>query len=104
MLRGFDAAGRNATTQPERLQESYRREREGYRMRLLLFALEDAGGRDALHRATRRMLQALRGGTWGRNELRSALEAETGKDLGEFFRVWARPDEIPAAFRAAYPQ
>lgn len=95
LRRGFAAAGKNVQTADDKLKESYRREREGYRQRLMVLALEERAGRESLHRAVRRMLQALRNDTWSVNELRSALEAETGQDWGGFFRDWAGPEPPP---------
>jgi hypothetical protein len=69
---------------------------------LFLIALEDELGRETVHRALRRMIQSLRGREYGYSDLRAALEAETGKDLGEFFRLWLNQPGIPASFRARY--
>ncbi len=95
MRRGFDAANKYYQAENGRLKESFRRERDGYLQRLKVFAIERRAGRDALHRALRRVLQALRNDTWGENELRSALEAETGQDWAAFFRAWADGGKIP---------
>lgn len=95
MRQGFEAANKNYQSENGRLKESYRRERDGYRERLKLFAVEDRAGREAFHRAARRVLQALRGGQWAENDLRSALEGETGQDWAAFFRDWADPAKLP---------
>lgn len=95
MRQGFDAANKNYRADNSRLKESYRHERNGYLQRLKVFAMEERAGREPLHRAVRRMLQALGGERWTENELRSALEAETGKDWAAFFREWANADQLP---------
>ncbi len=95
MRQGFDAANKYYQADTGRLKESYRRERDGYLQRLKVFAMEDRAGRDAVHSALRRVLQALKNDTWGQDELRSALEAETGKDWAAFFRAWANPEKLP---------
>ncbi len=69
---------------------------------LFFLALEDEYGRQIVHRALARMIRAMRGREAGIYELRSALEAESGKDLGEFFRAWLNQPGIPADFRARY--
>ncbi len=92
---GFAAASRNFEKEQGPMKESFRRERNGYRLRLQVFAMEVRAGREKMHAAIRRMLQALRGDTWSLNELRSALEAETGQEWATFFRDWANTEELP---------
>jgi aminopeptidase N len=48
------------------------------------------------------MLQGLRGSTYGWVDLRVAVEAETGRDMGEFFRRWLNEPGIPENFRKRY--
>jgi hypothetical protein len=50
----------------------------------------------------RRMVQARRGDTWNRHDLRAALELESGQDLAEMFRRWLDEPGIPEDFRARY--
>ncbi len=69
---------------------------------LFLFAIEEKIGKKNLLAAVKHMIQALRGSTYGWNELRSAVEAESGQSLGEMFRVWLSQRGIPADFRARY--
>ncbi len=69
---------------------------------LFLMALEDEVGKETLRRALRHMIQGLRGRTYSYTDLRVSLEAESGKDLGEFFRAWLNQPGIPAAFRQKY--
>jgi hypothetical protein len=72
------------------------------RAQLFVHALEEELSAEAVNRALRRMLQGLRGTTWGENDLRAALEAESGRDLGAFFRAWLHSEDIPADFRTKY--
>jgi hypothetical protein len=69
---------------------------------LLIFALREETGQEKLDRAIRRMLQGLRGSTYGWVDLRVAVEAETGRDMGEFFRRWLNEPGIPENFRKRY--
>ena len=71
---------------------------------LFLLALEDRVGQESLHRGLRRMVQALREQSWRVNDLRAALEAESGQNLYEVFRAWLNQTGIPAEFRAAYQE
>jgi hypothetical protein len=73
-----------------------------YKGALFLYALEDRLGRKTMQSGIRRMVQALRGSTYGYAELRSALEAESGQDLGELFRTWLTQTGIPDEFRQRY--
>ena len=72
------------------------------RSELFFLALEDRCGAPNVHHALARILRILRGGTWGVNDLRSAMEAECGADLAEFFRQWLNRPGIPDEFRARY--
>jgi hypothetical protein len=69
---------------------------------LVLLALEDEVGTAALRRAIRGMVQGLRGSEYGWTDLRAAVEAESGRDLGEFFRRWVNQTGIPEDFRKRY--
>jgi hypothetical protein len=69
---------------------------------LFFFALEDAAGKDNLHPAILHLLGAFRGGTWRAADLRSAVEQESGKDLGPLFRQWLTEPGIPEEFRSRY--
>jgi hypothetical protein len=100
LLKSYAAAEANYQRATGPRRESFLRERDGYRMRLLVYALEERAGRDKLHAALRRMLQALRGSDWGPDELRSAIEGETAQDFAEFFREWLGQPGIPEVKRA----
>lgn len=69
---------------------------------LFYIALEDRCGANHLHRAITRMRRILRHEPWTANDLRSAVEAECGADLGPFFRSWLDAPDIPEDFRARY--
>jgi len=71
---------------------------------LFVCALEDRLGRKVLNRGLRRMIQARRGLDWSIDDLRSALELESGQNLAEFFRVWLYQPGIPDDFRRRYAQ
>jgi len=69
---------------------------------LFFFALEDAAGKDNLHRAMVHLLGTYRGGTWRAADLRAALEQESGKDLAAPFHQWLTGTGIPGEFRSRY--
>ncbi|HKM89399.1 MAG TPA: hypothetical protein VJX29_02205 [Candidatus Acidoferrales bacterium] len=69
---------------------------------LFFFALEDAAGKDNLHRAIAHLLGAYRGKMWRAEDLRAALELESGKDLAALFREWLTGTGIPGEFRSRY--
>ncbi len=72
------------------------------RSELFYLALEDRCGAANVHHALAHIVRALRGKTWGVNDLRSAMEAECGADLAEFFRQWLNRPGIPDDFRTRY--
>jgi len=74
------------------------------RLDLFIIALEEKIGRDTFHRGLRRTIQARRGLDWSIDDLRSALELESGQNLAEFFRVWLYQPGIPDDFRRRYSQ
>jgi hypothetical protein len=74
----------------------------GFRGALFLVALEDLCGRDKLRAALRDVIRAREGSDTGYEELRAAVEFESGKDLGEMFRKWLVEPGIPEDFRARY--
>lgn len=69
---------------------------------LFFLALEDECGKDSFARAMKRLTQSLRGRRVNASDLRAALESETGKPLGDFFRLWLSQPGIPTAFRSRY--
>lgn len=74
----------------------------GYRAALLLVALEDLCGHDALRQAFRQIVGSRAGAEAGYEELRSAAEAASGRDLAEFFRRWLNQPGVPEEFRGRY--
>ena len=73
-----------------------------YKGALFLFSLEDIAGEEKLHRAVRRVLAAMAGQEIGSDEFRSALEAESGRNLAGEFHAWSDRPGIPPEFRARY--
>src|SRR5260370_41590272 len=69
---------------------------------LFFFALEDQYGREPLHRAIARMIHARRGRGYDLDDLRSALEAETGQSVAEFFLRWHARQGITAGLLRAH--
>jgi hypothetical protein len=76
----------------------------GIQSALSLIALEDRFGAKPVERALAHLVRSLRGKSAGLNELRSALEEETGSNLYDFFNRWLGRPGIPAAFRGRYSQ
>lgn len=93
-----------------RASDPWEQRRLAYSKGALFFvALEDELGRDAVRRALARLVAALRDnraptgeGRAGFAELRSALEAESGRTLADFFRSWLNRPGLPAGFRERY--
>jgi aminopeptidase N len=71
---------------------------------LFFIALEDQCGEEAVRKALARVVNLLKGQQAGYNEIRSAIEETSGKDLAEFFRVWLYEKGIPKDFRSRYEQ
>ena len=69
---------------------------------LFFIALEDKCGEAPVRAALKRIVTLLRGQQVGYNEIRSAIEQESGKDLAEFFRTWLYELGIPKDFSAKY--
>lgn len=106
LLRQYDVARLQAVEKPLealRPDDPWEQRVFAYHKGTLFFlALEDECGRAVLHRGLARMVRALRGGQAGLQDLRAALEAETGRGLGAFFRVWLYQAGVPEAFRSRY--
>jgi hypothetical protein len=86
----------------ENLESAKKIETARIRSELFYLALEDRCGEANVHRALARIVRDLRGQTWGVSDLRSAMEAECGGDLADFFREWLLRPGIPDSFRARY--
>ena len=69
---------------------------------LFFIALEDKCGEAPVRAALKRVVSLLRGQQVGYNEIRSAIEQESGKDLAELFRTWLYELGIPKDFSAKY--
>jgi hypothetical protein len=74
----------------------------GYRAALFFVALEDLCSHDDLRAALRDILRTRASSDTGYEELRSAVESASGKDLAEMFRAWLVQPGIPGDFRARY--
>jgi hypothetical protein len=74
----------------------------GFRGALFLVELEDLCGHNNLRDAFREIIQSRTGAETGYEELRSALESASKRDLAEVFRNWLNRPGIPDEFRARY--
>jgi len=74
----------------------------GYRGVLFIVALEDQCGYENLRSALRYIVHDRAASDTGYEELRSAAEMTSGKDLAEMFRQWLIQPGIPDDFRARY--
>lgn len=75
---------------------------KSYKGALFLISLEDIAGKEKFDRAVRRILKDMAGQEIGSEELRSAVEAETGRNLADVFHAWLDHPGLPAEFRARY--
>lgn len=73
---------------------------KSYKAALFLLSLEDIAGEEQFHRAVRRILAGMAGQEIGIDELRSAVEAEAGRNLAGVFHAWLDHAGLPAEFRA----
>ncbi len=71
---------------------------------LMYVALEDTCGETPVRNGLKRLVTLLRGQQVGFDDMRSAVEATCGKDLGAFFREWLYNKGMSADFRARYNQ
>jgi hypothetical protein len=69
---------------------------------LFFIALEDTYGEVPVRQAIRELVELLGNSSVGFSELRSALEATTGKNLADFFRTWLNQPGIPPEFEKRY--
>ena len=107
LLKRYDEA--RAAAADKRLMEQeagYSRDERissGYRAALFFVALEDLCGHDKLRAAFQEIVfRARAGDEVGYEELRAALESESGRDLAEMFRSWLIRPGVPDDFRARY--
>lgn len=75
---------------------------KSYKGALFLLSLEDIAGEEKFHSALRRILTDMAGQEIGSAELRSAVEAEAGRNLAGEFRAWLDRPGLPAEFLAHY--
>jgi hypothetical protein len=73
-----------------------------WKSELFFLALGDAVGDERVDAAIRHLLRTYAGGKWRAADLRSALELESGRDLGGLFRAWLTETAIPKDFRDLY--
>jgi len=106
LIAGYDQLGPAADEKPgfgpALDYTAEQRTAKSYKAALFLASLEDIAGKEGFDRALRRVLKALSGQEIGGGELRSALEAETGRNLAGVFHAWLDHAGIPADFRARY--
>jgi hypothetical protein len=69
---------------------------------LFFVALEELAGKPNFSLALHRLVQNMAGRSAGEADLRSAMEAASGRDLAAMFRTWLSPADIPADFRARH--
>ncbi len=74
----------------------------GYRAALFFVALEDLCGRAALQAGFHQLLRTSGHDEIADEELRSAVEFSSHRDLAEMFRTWLNRPGIPDEFRARY--
>jgi hypothetical protein len=75
---------------------------KSYKGALFLLSLEEIAGEEKFHNALRRILTDMAGQEIGSAELRSAVEAEAGRNLADVFHAWLDHPGLPAEFRAHY--
>lgn len=75
---------------------------KSYKGALFLLSLEEIAGEEKFHRAVRRILTDMAGQEIGIDELRSAVEAEAGRNLAAVFHAWVDHPGLPDEFRARY--
>ena len=69
---------------------------------LFFIALEDSCGEAPVRAGLKNLVALLGGQEAGYDDLRSALEQSTGKDLAEPFRLWLYGKGVPKDFRGRY--
>ena len=75
---------------------------KSYKGALFLLSLEEIAGEEKFHSALRRILTDMAGQEIASAELRSAVEAEAGRNLAGEFHAWLDHPGLPAEFRARY--
>lgn len=105
-LHRYDEACKHATEKPlglTMLSDPIEQRRIALAKAPLFFvALEDSYGEAPVREGLRQLVTIMRGQQAGYNELRSALENTTGKDLAVPFGQWLYQKGIPGDFRKRY--
>ncbi len=78
------------------------RKMAGIQSALFLIALQDRFSPVAIQNALAHLVSSLRDSTAGIDDVRSALEEATGRNLFGYFNEWLGRPGIPAAFRQQY--
>ena len=106
LLRWYDEASKQAPEKPLvslTPADPFEQRVFAYNKGALFFvALEDQFGKEKVRRGLARLVSALQNDRVGFQELRAALELETGANLADFFRAWLYQAGIPEEFRARY--
>jgi hypothetical protein len=106
LLREYDAASKSAVEIPlgvaKMTDPPEQRAISLAKAPLFFIALEDRYGEAPVRTALTRVVSLLRGQQVGYNDIRSAIEQSSGKDLAEFFRIWLYEKGIPGDFRTKY--
>jgi hypothetical protein len=105
-LRAYDDERTKAADKPLRAltaRDPWEQRRLAFTKGALFFvALEDQYGEDGVRKSLAYLFRTMRGESAGYAELRSALEQQTGQNLGGFFRAWLDGKGIPEDFRKRY--
>ncbi len=106
LLAAYDRAHRQDAARPliEVPARSTREERklDAFQAALFFVALEDSVGADNMTSALRRMLRAREGVDLSMADLRSAMEAASGRDMAAMFHDWLDRLVVPDDFRTRY--
>ena len=96
------ARSQRLLAQPVINYASAERVMDSYKAALFFVALADLAGKRNFEEAMQRLVRDMAGRQVEDEDLRSALEAATGKNLAEMFRMWIGGQGIPDDFRAHY--
>ena len=101
------ASDGQAAAQAQAPSEDSTREKRlaaAYKDALFWVALEDVAGKQNFESAVQHVLNARAGADVLPEDLRSSLEAVTGRDFAGIFRNWDSQRDLPRDFRARYSQ
>lgn len=91
-----------APTQLDLHAAAAQRRMAGIQSALCLIALQDRFGPEPVRSALAHLIHSFRGSSAGLDDVRSALEEATGKNLFNFVNRWLRRPGIPGSFRQRY--